>query len=176
MRSRTRDVAVLGLMTAIIELAKHALDTLPNIELVSFLILVFTLHFGLKTLAAVYAFVLIECFYWGLGLWSISYLFVWPVLVAGAWLAGKIFPVKGIRKGGIGQSLLQTLPYAAVSGVFGLLFGAICSLTTMVISGPAAAFGWWLAGVPFDLLHGISNFLICMLLFMPVHRALAKLL
>ena len=42
---RARDIAVIGMMTATLEAAKTALAVLPNIELVSFLLIVYTVVF-----------------------------------------------------------------------------------------------------------------------------------
>ena len=180
MKLQIRDLAILGLMTALLEAAKRSLDFLPNIELVTFLLIMFTIHFGLKTLAAALAFVIIECFYWGLGIWSISYLYVWPLLVFMTHLMSRVFPVSNKPAPGVKASLpdklIIVLPYALLSGLFGLFFGALCAVTTLVISGPAAAFGWWLSGVPFDLVHGAGNFILCLLLFLPINRVLNKLL
>ena len=33
-------------------------------------------------------------------------------------------------------------------------------------------FNWWIAGIPFDLIHGASNFLIMLLLYKPVRRVM----
>ena len=33
-------------------------------------------------------------------------------------------------------------------------------------------FAWWIAGIPFDLVHGISNLIIGLVLFRPAKRIL----
>ena len=33
-------------------------------------------------------------------------------------------------------------------------------------------FTWWIAGIPFDLVHGISNLILALILFQPLRRIL----
>ncbi|MDE6281108.1 MAG: hypothetical protein K2M15_04865 [Oscillospiraceae bacterium] len=37
------------------------------------------------------------------------------------------------------------------------------------------ALSWWLAGIPWDLLHGAANFAIALVLFRPLRKLLTKL-
>jgi len=53
-RSIIKDIAKVGLMVAFIEAAKFALAGIPNVELTSFLIIMFALHFGRLTYFAIY--------------------------------------------------------------------------------------------------------------------------
>ena len=83
------DIAQIGLMVAVIEVSKAALAFLPNIELTSFWIIMFTLFFGWKIVAVVPVFILIEGSIYGMNLWGIMYLYAWPLLVLIAWLLRK---------------------------------------------------------------------------------------
>ncbi len=151
------DIARIGMMIAVLEVVKRILDSIPNVELVSFFIIIFTIYYGWKTMIAVYAFVGIEFLFWGFGIWSICYLYVWAILVALIMLARKKD---------------SYILYCIISGVYGLAFGALCAITTIFIMGPAGALGWWIAGIPFDLIHGVSNFLVCLALFIPVRKVM----
>lgn len=157
------DLAALGMMVALMEVSKRALDFLPNIELISFLTIVFTLFYGWKTLAAVFAFTAIECAWFGIGTWSIAYLYVWPILVV------LVMALKGAGR-------RNPLFYAILSGAFGLVFGWLCSLYTLLAFGPATQFAWWVAGIPYDITHCLGNFFICLALFVPVTRLMDRLL
>ena len=75
-----KDIAITGMMIAIIEVAKNALAFIPNVELVSLLVILFTLYFGKKILFVIPAFILLEGCIYGFGLWWIMYLYVWPLL------------------------------------------------------------------------------------------------
>ena len=129
MKLQTRDIVIIGMMVAMIEAAKLSLAAIPNVELVSFLIILFTLFFGPKILYAIGAFVLIEGILYGFGIWWIMYLYAWPLLALVTWLFRK-------------QTSVWV--FALISGVFGLLFGALCSIPYFVIGGWKMAFSWWI--------------------------------
>ena len=157
MKSKTkitvRDIAITGMMIATIEVAKNALAFIPNVELVSLLVILFTLYFGKKILFVIPAFILLEGCIYGFGLWWIMYLYVWPLLALITYIMRK-------------QDSVWV--WAIMSGSFGLAFGALCSIPYIVLSGPKAAFAWWVSGIPFDILHCVSNFVLCLVLFKPL--------
>jgi len=159
-RITVRDFVLLSFMAAIMEAGKTVMAPLPNIEPVSLMIIVCTRVFGFKALYAVYVFVLIEGLLWGFGLWFFSYLYVWAVLV---------FAVCFFRK------VEGRLFWAAVSGFYGLAFGALCSLTSFVIGGWQAAVAYWISGIPFDILHAVGNFALAFALEPTCTRLLRKL-
>lgn len=115
-----KDVAVIGVMTATIEAVKIFLSFLPNVELVTLLIILYTLFLGKKTFAAVFAFVGVECLVWGMGIWTLMYLYIWPLLVL-----LTLF----LRK----QKSVWV--FSTLSGLFGLFFGALCSIPYFFIGG-----------------------------------------
>ena len=80
------DIVVIGMMVAALESAKLALSFLPNIELVTLLIILFTLTVGKKIYYAVFAFVVLEGLLYGFGIWWVMYLYMWPLLAWVTWL------------------------------------------------------------------------------------------
>ena len=154
------DIAVIGMMAALLEVVKVALQSIPNVELVTLLIIVFTLYLGPKSLIAVWGFVGMECAVYGLGLWTIMYIYVWPLLVLLTCLMRK-------RK--------SQWPFVTLAAMFGLFFGAMCSIPYFFMGGPATALAWWVAGIPFDILHGITNFVGAAILFTPLTKALNRI-
>ena len=64
--------------------------------------------------------------------------------------------------------------WAAACGAFGLSFGALCALPYLA-GGPWAALSYWVAGIPFDLLHCGGNFCLTLALERPLYTLLAKL-
>ena len=159
------DIAQIGIMVAIIEVSKFALSGMPNIELTSFWLIMFTLFFGWKIVAVVPVFILIEGAFYGVHLWWIMYLYAWPLLVTIVWLFKKN---------------TSAIFWAVVSGIFGLCFGALCSIPYFVIgassggfaAGIRAAVTWWIAGIPWDFIHCFGNFVIMLVLYHPVSRAM----
>lgn len=162
-----KDIALTGLMVATIEIAKMALSFLPNVELTSFLLILYTLIFGPKTFFAVPVFILLEGAVYGVQLWWIMYLYAWPLLV----LVTLLF-----------RKQTSVFFWSILSGVFGLCFGALCSIPYFFIgwiggtlrSGLSMAFTWWVAGIPWDILHCIGNFTLMLVLYHPVKIVLKR--
>ncbi len=162
-----KDIAVTGLMVATIEVAKMALSFLPNIELTSFLLILYTLTFGRKVAYTVPVFILIEGMVYGFNLWWIMYLYAWPLLV----FLTHIF-----------KKNTSVWFFSVFSGIFGLMFGALCSIPYFfigwsggtIMSGIAHAATWWVAGIPWDITHCIGNFVIMLLLYTPARHTLQR--
>ena len=62
-----------------------------------------------------------------------------------------------------------------ISGAFGLVFGALCAIPYLISGGPGAAFAYWSAGIPYDILHCGGNFVLTLILYNPVLRLLKHL-
>ena len=153
-----RRIVLIAAMTAILEVSKFALNAIANVELITLLIIIFTRRFGSRMMFAVcLVFTVLECLWWGISIWTATYFYVWPVLVLISALTATV------------ESPLMN---AVIAGVYGLLFGALCALLTLVTAGPNAALAWWIAGIPYDLVHGLSNFVICLVLYRPLAEAL----
>ncbi len=157
---KVKEIVLIGIMSTILVILQVGLSFLPNIELVSLLIIVFTLVFGRKTLYIIYVFVAVEGIIYGLGLWWINYLYIWTIL---------FILVMLLRR--------QHSPYiwATISGFFGLIFGALCAIPNIFISGIGSALAYWIAGIPFDVIHCVSNFVIALLLAQPLYTVLDKI-
>ena len=162
-----KDIALIGVMVAVIEVCKVAMTFLPNIELTSFWVILFTLFFGWKIVFVIPVFIMIEAFLYPFGAWLIMYLYAWPILALVTWCFRKIDSVWF---------------WSMVSAFFGLLFGLLCSIPYLFIGLPgggaagglATAFAWWIAGIPWDIVHGIANFVLMLVLFYPVRKVMQK--
>lgn len=84
-----QDIALIGMMIAIMEVSKRMLDFLPNVELVTFWVIMFTLFLGKKAIYGVLGFVLIEGMVFGFHVWWIMYLYEWPLLCLLTWKLRK---------------------------------------------------------------------------------------
>lgn len=163
---RVKDITLIALMVAVIEVSKLSLSSIPNVELVSFWIIMFSLYFDKKVYYVIAVFVLLEGMLYGVHVWWIMYLYAWPLL---AFLTIKLK-----------NSSMMT--FVVLSGVFGLLFGLLCSLPYFFIglsqgslmNGIQTAFAWWVAGIPFDMIHGISNIVVMVVLYTPIRRVMDK--
>lgn len=161
MKYKTFEIVLLGMLGAIAYVGQIALSFLPNIEVVSVLFLVYTKIFGKKALFPIYVFVLLEGIFWGFGSWWIMYLYVWAVL----W--------------GITMLLRRndsSVFWAVINGAFGLVFGALCSITQVVMFGIGSGFAYFISGIPFDIVHCIGNFLTALFLYKPLTILLSKVM
>ena len=148
------DMAHIGMMVAIIEVCKVVLMGVPNIELTTFWIIMFTLYFGKRI--------------FGFHIWWIMYLYMWPSLAFLTRLLKKVDSVWA---------------YSFLSAMYGLLFGFFCAIPYVVIgtvdggikNGLYTGFTWWVAGIPYDLLHGIGNFVFMLILYRPIRNIMNKL-
>lgn len=139
---------------------KVAMSVLPNIEPVSLMVMLFAVVFGRKSLYPIYLYVLLEILFYGIQLWNINYLYIWAILALAAWLLRK---------------MQSPLGWALLSGCFGLAFGLLCAPAYLFTGGPAFAISWWASGILFDITHCIGNFVIALVLFMPLRKLLEKL-
>ena len=55
-----RNIALIAMMVAVIEACKFVMANIPNIELTSFWIIMFTLYFGARIIYVIPVFILIE--------------------------------------------------------------------------------------------------------------------
>ena len=140
--------------------AKYVMAFLPNIEPVSLLVMLFAVTFGKKALYPIFLYVAMEILFYGLGTWNVMYLYIWPCL--------------GILAYGL-REMKSPLGWAVLSGVFGLMFGALCMPVDMVIGGPGYALSKWISGIPFDIAHCIGNFAMALILFSPMRTLMEKM-
>lgn len=160
MKTSVKNMVMMGVLAAILVVVQVGMSFLPNIELVSLLLILYGIALGRYALLPLYVFVLVEGLIYGFSLWWFNYLYVWLPLV----LLAIAF-----RKN------RSALFWALVSAVFGLCFGGLCAIPYLFIGGPGAALAYWTAGLYFDLLHCGSNFLLALLLFRPLLRLCNRL-
>lgn len=164
----TKDITQIAMMVAVIEVCKVVLMGIPNVELTTFWIIMFSLFFGNKIFLVIPVFILIEGVMFGFGLWWVMYLYAWPLLAIVARMMRKMDSV---------------ISWSILSAVFGLSFGFLCSLPYAVIgtvdgnlaSGLRAGFNYFIAGIPFDVIHCAGNFVIMLVLYYPI-RAVMKVI
>jgi energy-coupling factor transport system substrate-specific component len=156
----TREIAVMGLMIAVLEASVHAMAAIPNVEPVTLLLMLYTLFLGKKIVFVIAAYLLLEGCFYGFGLWWIMYLYIWPLL---AFLTYQLRRQRSVWV------------FAILAGLFGLFFGALCSIPYLFMGGISSAFAWWVSGIPFDLIHCASNFVLCLTLVPPRRHCLERL-
>ena len=125
---KTREIVIYGILSAVLLAAQVSLGFLPNIEIVTLLILVYTLVFRKKVFFIIYIFVFLEGLIYGFGLWWINYLYVWSIQA----LITLLF-----RKND------SVWFWSILSGIYGITFGALCTIPYFAIGGISGAFAYW---------------------------------
>lgn len=160
MRMNTKMLVVSSMLTALLFAGQVGMQFLPNIEIVTLLIILYTRTFGKRVFAIIYAFVMLEGLFYGFGIWWVSYLYIWSIF------ALVVLLIKSD----------SVILWSMISGIFGLCFGFLCAIPYFVTDGPGAGVAYWGAGLYFDLLHCAGNVLLCAVLYRPLYRVLSLLM
>lgn len=155
-----RQIALFAMLAALTFGAKWVMSWLPNIEPVTLMVMIFGAVFGWKGIFPVAVYVAAEILFYGVGEWNLYYLYIWLIPLGAGVFLGKT---------------QQPLVWAIAAGFFGLAFGALCAPVHWVVGGAEYALSWWISGIPFDLLHGAGNFVMALVLFVPLRTLVEKL-
>lgn len=154
------EVALFGILGGLTFGAKFAMSFLPNIEPSSLMIMLFAVTFGWKGLFPTYVYVALEILVYGINTWNIPYLYIWLILFVVARMM---------------RQATNPLAWALLSGVFGLLFGTLSLPGYWAMSGFAGGLAWVISGIPYDIAHCAGNFVIALVLFVPLRKLLNRL-
>lgn len=164
MRLTPKEIAVFGMLGGMMFASKQLMEVLPNVHLLGTFVIAMTLVYRKKALYPIYVFILLQGLFSGFALWWIPYLYLWAVLWGGAMLLPKTLPP---RK--------KALACMALCAAHGFLYGTLYAPAQALLFGldfPAMV-TWILAGLPFDLVHGVSNFF-CGTLILPLEKTLRR--
>ncbi len=162
MKLTVRETAIFAMLGTLMYASKMIMEIAPNIHLIGVFTIAFTVVYRKKALYPVYIFVLLTGLFSGFASWWIPYLYIWTVLWGFVMLLPKKLPKKA-----------APVIYMAVCAVHGFLYGTLYApvhalLFGMSLKGMTA---WIIAGLPWDFLHGVSNFF-CGILIVPVISAI----
>ena len=165
MKLKIREIAVFGMLGALMYASKMLMEVLPNIHLLGVFTMAFTVVYRKKALYPIYIYVLLNGLFSGFAAWWIPYLYVWAVLWGITMLLTKKM-----------SGAVQTIVYMVVNACHGLLFGVLYAPVQALLYGLSieGTLAWIAAGLPFDITHGISNF-ICGVLIVPIVHVLRRL-
>ncbi len=164
MRLTVREITLFGVLGAMMYLSKMLMELLPNVHLLGTFVIAITVVYRKKALYPIYLYVLLNGLFSGFAAWWVPYLYLWTVLWAAAMLLPQNMPKK-----------IRPIVYMCLCAVHGFLFG------TLYAPAQALLFGldfyqmcaWILAGLPWDFLHGVSNFF-CGMLICPLISILKR--
>lgn len=154
----TSKITFSGVYLAVIIGLQVALSPLPNIETVTLLLIIGAVHLPLLMVLPIgLCFVTIEMLIYGFGTWFFFYLVVWPLLILGTLVL---------------RPLIRRHWWIAViwGSLFSFCFGTIDALLKGLLFGTSGLLAYWFQGLMFDLIHGVSNFLIIFCCYLPVAK------
>lgn len=162
MRLTTREITVFAMLGAVMYASKLLMELVPNVHLLGTFIIAFTVVYRKKALYPIYIYVFLNGMFCGFASWWVPYLYVWTVL----WGAVMLLPERMPR-------IVRPVVYMAVCAAHGFLFGTLYAPAQAILFGLSfeGMIGWIIAGLPFDCIHGVSNFF-CGILIVPVISAL----
>ena len=162
MKPTTREITIFAMLGAVMYASKLLMEVAPNIHLLGVFTIAFTVVYRKKALYPIYIYVILNGIFSGFAAWWVPYLYVWTVLWAVVMLLPEHLPKK-----------LRPLIYLTICAAHGFLFGTLYAPAQAILFGMSfhGMVSWIIAGLPFDLIHGVSNFF-CGLLIVPVISAL----
>lgn len=164
MKLNIKEIAVFGMLGAMMFASKMLMEVLPNIHLLGVFTIATTVVYRQKALYPIYIYVILNGLIAGFNVWWVPYLYIWTILWGATMLLPKNMPKKA-----------KPFIYSGLCGLHGFLYGILYAPAQALFFGLSfeAAVAWVVAGFPFDLIHGISNIL-CGLLICPIIAILKK--
>ncbi|NIK28348.1 energy-coupling factor transport system substrate-specific component [Thalassobacillus devorans] len=140
----TYKITLIALLASLAVVGRYVFAFLPNVQPVTAIIII--AGFWLGPLAAVVLAVLVTFLsniMLGMGIWTIWQVAAWAVIGLASGLIGKYWS---------NIPLLLLAAFGALSGIF---YGLVLSVTMYSFAG--SFWGYYLAGLPFDLYHAAGN-------------------
>lgn len=158
MKLTTKEMAVFSMLGAVMYASKIIMEVVPNIHLLGVFTIAFTVVYGKKALYPIYLYVLMNGAFCGFAAWWIPYLYLWTILWGAVMLIPKKLPEK-----------IKPFVYMVICAMHGFLFGTLYAPAQALLYGLSfkAMIAWIVAGLPFDFIHGVSNFF-CGILIVPI--------
>lgn len=165
MKITTGELTVFSMLGAIMYASKLLMEIAPNVHLLSVFTIAFTLVYRKKALYPIYIYIMLNGMFCGFATWWLPYLYIWTVL----WGVVMLLPTKISPK-------YKPIIYMLICSAHGFLFGTLYAPAQALLFGLdlKGMIAWIIAGLPWDCVHGVSNF-ICGSLIVPIVTILNKL-
>ncbi len=155
MKLSIREIAVFGMLGALMYASKIVMDVFPNIHLLGAFTMTLTIVYRKKALYPIYVYVLILGMTNGFSAWWVPHLYEWTLL----WGVTMLLPQKM-------HPAVRPVVYMIVCALHGFLYGTLYAPVQALLFGLnfKGMIAWIISGLPFDIVHGISNFFMAMLI------------
>lgn len=164
MKLTVREMTVFAMLGALMYASKIIMEAVPNVHLLGVFTIAFTVVYRQKALYPIYVYVFLNGFFAGFAPWWIPYLYMWTVL----WGAAMLLPQNMPKK-------VRPIVYMLLCAAHGFLFGTLYAPAQAILFGLDldGMIAWIVAGLPWDFVHGVSNFF-CGILIVPIISALQR--
>lgn len=162
MKLTVKELTIYAMLGTLMYASKVIMEFVPNVHLLGVFTVALTVVYRKKALYPIYIFVILTGILNGFATWWIPYLYLWTVL----WGIVMILPKKIPKK-------VQPIVYMIVCAAHGILYGTLYAPAQAILFGLSfkGMITWIIAGLPWDFIHGVSNFF-CGVLIMPMISAL----
>lgn len=136
------------------------MNALPNIHPVTLLLVICVRIYGARALYPAACFSLVEILLYGLSIWTAPYLYIWIISVL------IMLPFRNNS---------SRLFWACLGGILGLCFGLFSAVPAAAVSGLRSGIAYWAAGISFDIIHCVSNFILLYFLNLPLYDLVLRI-
>ena len=165
MKLTIKEMTLFGMLGAVMYCSKIFMEFLPNVHLLGVFTIAFTIVYRKKALYPIYVYAMLNGLLAGFNMWWIPYLYLWTVL----WGVTMLLPKKMPKK-------IKPIVFMVINALHGFLYGTLYAPAQAILFGLSfdGMVAWIIAGLPFDFIHGVSNFF-CGMLILPIASLLLKL-
>ena len=168
----TKDIVLTALAAALLSAGKQALAAIPNVEVVTLLIMLYAACFKPQiAFVATGIFIVIECFIWGVHTWVLAYVIHWNFVAFMTFLLARVFKLK------------NRFIYLAFTIVVTAAFGVLTTLIDSIIGAGRTGRSFsliftitYMRGIYFYIVHVVGNAAFNIVLFAPMRMLLDKLM
>ena len=159
-----REICIFAMLGGVMYASKVLMEFLPNVHLLGTFTVALTLVYRKKALYPIYTYVMVNGLFAGFAAWWLPYLYLWALLWGAVMLLPKELPKRW-----------APLIYMTVCSLHGFLFGTLYAPAQALMFGLSfkQMIAWIIAGLPFDAIHGVSNFF-CGMLILPLASVIRK--
>ena len=164
MKLTIKEITMFAMLGALMYISKVIMEFAPNVHLLGVFTIAYTVVYRKKALYPIYIYVILNGIFAGFAPWWLPYLYVWTVL----WGVVMLLPKKMPNK-------IASIVYMVICAAHGFLFGTLYAPVQAILYGLdfKGMVAWIVAGLPWDFIHGVSNFF-CGVLIVPIISILRR--
>lgn len=165
----TKNIVLIAIIAASLIVLKLALFIVPNIEVVTVLILAYSTVFGKKTALSALIFCAVEISIYGFGMWTMLYFLYWcPLSLIASVLLKKASPFLAVI-----LAIISTIWFGVLDAIIYTIFsvaGGVEFPQMLIVFGAYYARGIW-----FCVTHIVSNAIVVAALYKPLVAVLCRI-